>query len=148
MSDQKRNINNPNPFPKGITFREVLNNHLVLEDPPPEAFKRYKASKWYMITGAIKLRPGRWYRIQVYEDSKNGSRAAGGACTRLKKEFGKQGFEFVHSENTVWGRYVGTTGIKAVTASKGSSNATAVIGVEQHDDQGVEEFRDTAGAKG
>lgn len=135
--------NNPNPFPKGISDRDVLNNHLVLEDPPPEAFRRYKESKWFMITKALKLRPSRWYRIQVYDDP----RSAGAACTRLKKEFSKQGFEFAHSKGKLWGRYVGTSS-QETASSTNSTTTTTTAGSSKQDHRPDERESSASGARG
>lgn len=113
----------------------------MLEEPSPEAFKRYKASKWYTITRALKLRANRWYRIQVYAKPS----AAGDAMTRLKKEFGKEGFEFVHHDGKLWGRYVATNN-NEVTDTQGRSSAASVLKGKQ-DDHGDEEDRSATGGE-
>ena len=106
-------------------------NNLTLEDPPPEAFRRRKSTKWEPITRTLRMRPDRWYRLQAYENPKSAS----SAVTTLKKLYRGQGFEFVHYEGKLWGRYVGTTGEKsASSASSTTTTATTTTFPEESRD--------------
>ena len=89
----------------GIGGLYKRSNDMKQENPPPEAFRKRQSIKWGPITNALMIRPNRWYRIQVYERPKSAS----SAVTTLKKLYRGQGFEFVHSNGKVCGRYVGKT---------------------------------------
>ena len=112
----------PDRVGKDFSLRE-----LVYEEPPPEAFRKRQSTKWGPITKALKTRPGRWYRLQVYEKPDSAS----SAVTMLKKLYPDGDFEFVHHEGKLWGRYLGTANEK-VTSSQGQTSTTTTVEKPEH----------------
>ena len=125
---QKRH---PDRVPKDFSVRS-----LILEDPPPEAFRRKMSSKWGPITNALKIRPNRWYRLQHYERPKSAS----SAVTTLKRLYRGRGFEFAHYGGKLYGRYVGTESEKVTSSSGGTTTSTTLEGTPstEHDRRVVE----------
>lgn len=130
MEKQKRH---PDRVGKDFSLRE-----LVHEEPPPEAFRKRQSTKWGPITKALKTRPDRWFRLQVYEKHESAS----AAVTMLKKLYPDGDFEFVHHEGKLWGRYLGTTSQK-VTSSHGQTTTTTTV-EKPEQDRGADE-QETSG---
>ncbi len=113
---EQQHKRHPDRVPKDFSVR-----NLISEEPPPEAFKRRTSSKWGPITNALKkTNPGKWYRLQSYEHPKSASSAA----TTLRRLYRGQGFEFVHHEGKLYGRYVGNTSEKVATSTGRTTTTT------------------------